>query len=294
MSGVENEQLGLATELGDHDRAARATARFVDPRTIPTRYSLLKTLYQSAAHYLEAAQQAQDDTLASRLGAFSSDRKEAFRVGGAIHAMLTDGKVIVYTGRRDPRVKAWQDFQAAAAADGVAEILIESEMAIVKGVVDAIRARDDAMSLLFDGTIIEQRIDWRWMGKDVRSTPDARCKRYTVDLKSARSAEPRAFERQSRALFYHAQAELYGHAMEETGEGRPPDAFVIAVEKTRPHPVTIFRFSADMLELGAKLNRTWIERLIQCEQANTWPAYTQAGTVIDINIPDPDEGLVWE
>lgn len=283
MSGVMHDTLELAEALDDTANTSRAAA-FVDPRTIPTRYSLLKTMEASPAHYLEATQHEQDDSLASRLGAFASDRKAAFRIGSAIHAMLTDGKVLVYDGRRDPRVKAWQDFQAEAEANGVAEILIASEMVTVRGVVDAIRAREDAMRLLFDGTTIEKRIDWTWMGKAVRSTPDARTKSYTVDLKSARTSDPELFKRQNRQLFYHAQAELYARAMEEAGEGRPADAFVIAVEKTRPHPVTIFRFTDEMLELGAKLNRKWMERLLQCEQANSWPAYTRPGTVIDLDV----------
>lgn len=286
---AHNAELEFASELAVSDVEDRAARAFIDPRTLPTRHSLLKTMSLSPAHYLEACQRDQDDSMKGRLAAFASDRKEAFRVGGAIHAMLTGGRVVVYGGRRDPRTKAWQDFQRAAADDGVAEIVIASEMAIVSGVVAALRAREDAMRLLFDGTIVEQRIDWNWMGKPVRSTPDARCKRYTVDLKSAMSSSPETFKYQSRKLFYHCQAELYARAMEANGEGTPADAFVIAVEKSRPHPVTIFRFTAEMLHVGAKLNRLWIERLLQCEAANHWPCYAPAPAVIDLDVDEPQE-----
>jgi hypothetical protein len=278
--------IDLVNALAANDHDDRKASAFIDPRNIPTRYSLLKKLDLSPAHYLEACQEYEDDSLKGRLASFASDRTEAFRIGGAIHAMLTGGKVVVYGGRRDPRAKAWQEFQVEAADKGVAEILIASEMALVRDVADAIRAREDAMRLLFDGTIVEQRIHWKWMGKEIGSTPDARCKAYTVDLKSARSSHPESFRRQSRSLFYHAQAELYGHAMEEVGEGRPPEAYVIAVEKKRPYPVTIFRFTDEMLELGAKMNRKWMERLLQCEHANHWPGYTPVGAVVDLDVDE--------
>jgi hypothetical protein len=284
--------LELAAELADNE----AERPFVDPRTIPTRFSLLKKMNECGAKYLEACQEDQDedDSLASRLAAFASDRKEAFRIGNAIDVMLTsdtDDKVIVYPGRRDPRVKAWQDFQKNAAVQGVKEILIASEMEIVKGVVAAIRARRDAMDLLFKDTIIQKRIDWRWLDKDVRSTPDARSMRHLVDLKSAVSAEPETFKRQSRRLFYHAQAALYGDAMAAVGEPRPQDSYLVVVEKTRPYPVTIFRFTEAMLEVGQKMNRLWMERLQQCELANRWPVYAPAPAIVDIDL-DEDDG--WE
>lgn len=292
---MDNAQLELVAELADRETDDRARP-FVDPRTIQTRYSLLKTMALSPAHYLEACQTEQDDSMRSRLSIFAKDRKEAFRVGNAIDVMIKAGSdeeaqklVRVYPGRRDPRIQAFQQYRERAAEDGVKEILIASEMAVVRGVVEALRAREDAMRLLFDGTIVEQRIDWAWMGKPVRSTPDARCSRYTVDLKSAMSSEPEAFKRQARRLFYHCQAELYGTAMEAVGEGRPADAFVIAVEKSRPHPVTIFRFTAEMLDVARKTNRLWIERLLACEAANHWPPYAPAPAVIDLDVDEPQE-----
>jgi hypothetical protein len=286
--------LDLAAELADNDIEQHVASAFVDPRTIPTRFSLLKQMALSPAHYLHACQQPQDDSLASRLGAFASDRKEAFRVGNAIDVMLfsdTDEKVIVYPGRRDPRVKAWQEFQREAADKGVVEILSGSEMEIVKNVVAALRARKDAMALLLKDTIVQQRIDWQWMGKPVRSTPDARSRRHLVDLKSAVSAEPEAFKRQSRKFFYHAQAALYGDAMIANGEPEVGERFLVVVEKAKPHPVTVFRIAESMIDIGARLNRLWMEKLQQCELANAWPVYAPEPAIVDIEL---SEDQVWD
>lgn len=279
----------LVAELADNEAEEHTARAFVDPRSIPTRFSLLKTMSLSPAHYLHACQQDQDDSLASRMGAFASDRKEAFRVGNAIDVMLTsdtDDKVIVYPAKRDPRVKAWQDFQRESAAKGVVEILSPKEMSNVRDVVAAIRARKDAMDILFKGTTVQKRIDWEWMDKQVRSTPDARSKRYIVDLKSAMTSEPEAFKRQSRRFFYHAQAALYIDAMVANREPRTEDQYLVVVEKAKPHPVTIFRFSEAMIEMGYKLNRIWMEKLQQCELANYWPVYAPDPAIVDIDIDD--------
>lgn len=288
MGDVEQLSLELVAELADNDGEDRVARAYIDPRTIPTRHSLLKKMALSPAHYLEACQQPQDDSLAARLGAAMkvNDRTEALRLGAAIHAMITEtGKVTLYPGRRAG--KSWKAFEAEAAASGFVEILNEREWNMVEGVVRAIRGHDEAMRLLFDGTLVEKRIDWEFIGKACRATPDARVPRkYIADLKTAVSSEPEKFARQARQLFYHAQADLYAEAMERTGEGRPEDSFIIAVEKTRPYPVTIFRFTTELLDLGARMNRIWIERLKNCEASNVWPEYAPPPAVIDLGLPE--------
>lgn len=272
-------------ELAD----AIAQAAHVDPRAIPTRYSLLKTLALSPAHYYHAAQRPQDDSLASRLGAFATDRKEALRFGTAVHLMLLGERerVARYVGRRAGKV--WESFQVDAAEDGAMVIVNEREHAMASLVVAAITRNGRAMSLLFDDTKVEQRIDWEFVGKACRSTPDARGKRHVVDLKTAVSAKPDMFQRAGERLFYHAQAALYCDAIEAAGAPRPSDAYVIAVEKTPPFPVTILRFTERALDIGARLCRTWIEQLNACEAANQWPEYSEA--VVDFDI---DHGVELE
>lgn len=272
--------LDLNLELAQNDAEDQAARAYVDPRTIPTRFSLLKQMALSPAHYLEACQQPQDDSLAARLGNLAGPgvkRTEALRFGTAVHHFLLLGakaKIARYSGKRDPRVKAWIDFQKDSAAAGIVEILSDREYERAWAVAEAVRRNDFAMRLLFDGTEVEQRIDWSWMGKAVRSTPDARSKKHLVDLKTAVTSQPDAFCKHGARLFYHAQASFYCTALDAIGQPVPDDCFVIAVEKTRPHPVTVMRFDADTLDMGAKVLRLWFERLLQCEHANVWPEYT--------------------
>ncbi|MDQ3295107.1 MAG: PD-(D/E)XK nuclease-like domain-containing protein [Myxococcota bacterium] len=290
MDSAALEMTGdLAAELADNDVTERP---FVDPRTIPCRFSLLKKLALSPAHYQHACQQPQDDSLASRLGAFTTDRKDALRFGSAVHLFLLGEveKVACYRGgKRDRRVKAYQQFELECAEQRCDVIVNEKEHAQATAVANAIRRNAEAMRLLFDGTIVEQRIDWTYVGKACRSTPDARGKTHVADLKTAVSAEPGQFIRQATRLFYHAQAWLYSEAIEADGSPRPSDAYVIAVEKTRPMPVSILRFTDRALEQGAKLCRGWIEQLNVCEMTGEWPEYLQ--DIGDFDIGGDDLGL---
>lgn len=277
----------LTAELED----ALTAAAFVDPRTVPTRFSLLKLMAECPAKYLHACQQPQDDSLASRLGALNpgvKSRSEALRFGTAVHLMLLgdDKKIAVYTaGKRAG--KAWEVFQKDAGERGCAEILNAREHAIARGVVDALRRHPVAQRLLLDGTVIEQKIEWSWMGKACRSTPDARSKTHLVDLKTAQTAHPGMFARQGARFYYHAQAAFYLQALEAAKLPVPSDAYVIAVEKTLPHPVTVMRFDAESLDVGARLLRLWMEQLLQCESANVWPEYVPAPAIADFTLAQP-------
>lgn len=270
---MDAETLDLTEDLADE----LATNDRIDPRSIPTRYSLLKKLALSPAHYLHAAQQPQDDeSLVAKLSGLApvgTKRPEAFRIGSAIHYLLLGdpGKIGVIDARRG--TKTWASSEASLREEGCVELLNPRENALVRSLFGAIQRNEIAMRLLFDGTIIETRIDWTFNGKATRSTPDARRPRgHVVDLKSTVCAEPEAFMRHGGRLFYHAQAALYLDAI-ETLDARPEEAYVIAVEKSPPFPVSVFRFHERTLERGAKLCRAWIERLVACETTNEWPEY---------------------
>lgn len=291
---MEDATLELSGELADELEANA----FVDPRSIPTRYSLLKRMAQSPAHYLHAAQQPQDDSLAAQLAGAApqgTKRSEALRFGTAVHQLLLGNvtKVGRFTGARRAG-KEWTAFQERAAELGQVEILNEKEWARAEAVSGAIRRKKAAMRLLFDGTRVEERIDWEFVGKACRSTPDARARFYTADLKTAQTAQPDLFARHALRLFYHAQASLYADATEadSTGWGRPSDAYVIAVEKTPPYPVSVFRFTERAMLYGTKLCRVWIEMLNACEATNQWPEYISDIGELDVEAEEFE--VEWE
>jgi hypothetical protein len=292
--------MDLSAELASNDLEERVELAYVDPRSIPSRFSLIKQMALSAAHYEYACQLPQDDSMAARLGGLLRgiyDKREALRFGSAVHHMLlgTPENVALFTGAKRAG-KAWAAFQDGAIAEGRTVILNQREHAQAVAVAGAIRRHTRAMDLLFDGAtaVIEQRIDWEFLGRAFRSTPDTRCKakRYIADLKTTVSAQPSQFSRHALRFFYHAQAALYAEAVEQTEGWTPADLFAVAVEKSPPYPVTIFRFTDEAIEVGRKLLRLWMEKLATCEKSGEYPGYSESE--VELDVPRYDEPFAVE
>lgn len=252
--------------------AARGERRpLVDPKTLPVRFSRLKAFSLSAAHYLLWCQDNNEETL-------------ALRMGSGFHAALFNNRELIrYEGRRAG--KDWDRFEQRHQARG-AVILNAKEYAITSGMVDAVKRHDRAMRLLFDGTTVEQRIDWTFSGRACRGTPDAFKPdgEWNVDLKSARCTEPRWFAREALKRHYHAQLSMYDDAIESHIGKRPAETYLIAVENVAPFNVVVLRMPEETREAAAKLCRTWWERLLAAETLNYYGGYVEAD--IDLVLPD--------
>lgn len=262
----------LAAELGFNEAERRA----VDPRTIPVRFSSLKHIARSPLHYWDAVQLDRDDTLAMRLGR-------------GTHAMVLGEPVIRWDGKTR-NGKAWEAFKARHADK---EILNRSEWAKSEGVANAIRRHPIAAPLLLEGTILEQTIEWEWLGRKCTSRPDSRRgSAMVVDLKTTQCAEPEKFKRDATYRGYNAQLAFYGLAVEHATGVRPDDLYVVAIESKRPYAITVLRLDDEARLQGEKLCRLWFERLLTCEQSNHWPAYTDA--IVTFSVPsegNPDNAI---
>lgn len=245
--------------------------KLVDPRTLPVRFSRLKAFSLSAAHYLLWSQDLTEETL-------------ALRMGSAVHAgLFLDKPVVCYDGRRQG--KAWERFERHYLELG-AVILNETEYRLAIGVIDSVRRHPRAMQLLFDGTVIEQRVDWMTGDRACRGTPDARTTLRNADLKSARSTEPRWFAREAIKRHYHAQMSFYSDALEATNGRRPDEEYLIAVENVAPFNVVVLRLPDETREVGAKLCHLWFAQLLAAERAGHYGSYVEAD--IDLEIPHYD------
>jgi len=248
----------------------------IDLRTVPVRFSRLKKMALSPAHYLAAVQAGDDpsDSLAMRIGR-----------GG--HAILFGQPVALWTGKTRNGA-AWEEFKIEHQG---CEILNVKEHDQAASIVTALQKHDLASKLLsMPGSVVERPIDWAFMGRACRSTPDVRHSIYAnhiIDLKTARSTEPDRFVRAATWMHYHAQLAFYCDAVEFTTGERPAQAYIVAVESAPPYAVTVLRLTERALDQGARLCRLWFERLLSCEASNEWPAYAQS--VVDFDVPDQDE-----
>lgn len=249
----------------------------IDPKSVPVRFSNLKRIAQSPAHYLH--------------GLTASYDSKAMRLGRLVHHLaFGTGGWTVYEGSR--RGKAWETFEAARPG---LEIYTADEASIATSMHASLMRDVHSRSLLvLNGSArIERTIEWTALGRACRGTPDKYDLSHVVDLKTTRCANPDWFVREATRMHYEAQLAWYSDAIEAAHGFRPAGAYIIAVESVAPYPVTVLRLTDRALEQGRKLARLWLERLLSCEAANEWPGYVQS--VVDFDVPDPDEdpGLVF-
>lgn len=248
--------------------------RTVDPRTVPVRFSNLKKMSLSPAHYYESCQSHGDETLSMRLGS-------------GTHAMLLGKETAVFTGKTRQGA-AWEDFKLMHAD---ATILNMSEYAKARDIVASIERNRDAMALLDRCTTKEKRLEWDIGGRLCCGTPDGDGRdaidaaSLLIELKSTRCSEPERFSRDAMFRSYAAQLAWYEH-----GLGGPGERYIIAVENVAPYVVTVFSVPDSVIEIGHRQWRLWFELLMSCEHSNAWPGYVE--TVVDLEIGDRDDFAV--
>lgn len=229
----------------------------------PIRFSHLRAFGVSAAHGRMARTRDTSPTSAMALGT-------------ALHKLLlTKEPVVAYPGK----VRAGKEYKAFCEANPGAEILTTTDYKKVKKMVASVRANNLAKPLL-RGTK-EKTLLFEWFGRKCRATPDVLGKGFIMDLKTCQSSHPDKFPWSARRLAYHAQLAFYRIAAREMGRDAS-NCYIVAVESTAPYPVTVFHITESSLLEGEKCLTLWMERLIQCEEANYYPAYTDALVPMDM------------
>lgn len=256
------------------EELATLLAAPIDPATLPVRFSRLKWMALSPAHYFAACQRAG-----------SEEETIAMRLGSGVHAIVLGQPVRRYSGRRAG--DKWEAFKAKHAGE---TILNDREWAEASAIAGSILRHREACAILFDGTEVERTIEWSYLGRACSSRPDARGRYHIADLKTTRTSKPGLFAREAIRMHYHAQLAFYDDANHAERGEHFSNAYVVAVEKTDPFPVTVYRLTERALDLGRRSNRLWMEQLLACEAACTWPAYSES--IVDLDAPDEDAGPI--
>lgn len=269
---VERISADLAAEL----EANTPPRPIIDPRTVPVRFSRLRCMSASALHYWQAVQDDREDTI-------------AMRFGRGVHALVLGLPVIRWPGKKR-HGRVWDAFKAKHADK---EILSTKEWDRAHGIFEAIKRHPLANEALFAKTVLEETIEWEFNGRACTSRPDARCgTERNVDLKTTRCAEPSRFERDAMWRGYHAQFSYYGRAIKERFGSAPRESLCVAVESVKPFAITVLKLTPNAINEGEKCWRLWFERLLACEAANHWPAYTEVVAPLDVASNDEDFKLV--
>lgn len=226
----------------------------------PVRFGRLRLFSKSAAHFAAAPE----------------EESSALDVGAASHSLILGGRsVVAYPGK----VRRGKEFDQFELDNPDAIILTKAEFGKATRIAKAVKDNLEAMAVL-EGDV-EQTLYWEDRGRKCRGTPDVRNeqRRFITELKTGETSDPRFFPFKMRRFSYHAQLAWYSAGAVACGYTDPTDHYVVAVEATYPHVVTVFRVTK-WIEQGHKMVRLWFERLLQCEAAKEWPGYSQS--VVDL------------
>lgn len=255
---------------------------WIDPATLPIRFSRLRAIAWSGLHYAAACQGDGGETLARRLGS------------GA-HAMLLGTPCVRWTeptkdGRkiapRSSKSKAWPAFQRKHAG---AVILTPAEWRAAERMVNAIKSHRLARELI-EGASFEHEINWpHELGANPASERDRdgracsshldiyRPGELIADFKTARDLAPDRFRKIAVWSQYHAQVAFYRQAAHRgRGDRRDLAAWIIGVENTPPHDVICYELEPELLADGAGMCETWVRRVLACEADRAWPGRSAA------------------
>lgn len=260
----------------------RGKLMLVKPEPEPVRFSRLKRMNRSPAHYLDGG----------------VEETGSMRKGTALHAYMLGGadKVVVYTGgNRDDRIEKWREFKAEHAGK---HIVIPSELRAVEGMRRSLERHPRALDLLDDG-VQETRIAWSYKGRACAGTPDV-CKpkgsgtKRLVELKTDQSSAPWEFKWKARKMSYHAQVAWYADGLGLCSQYQPgpvDEVYIVVVESSAPYPVTVIDVAECILEQGRIVWRPWFDELLECERRQKFPAYVDGD--VRWTADENDVGLEW-
>lgn len=220
-----------------------------------------------------------------------STEKAEFDFGHAVHAgVLGVGLQVTLLDYDSYRSKAAREARDAVYAEGGVPML-ERDYTPVPAAVEAVKAHELAGPIFTEGQAeqsiygqdpetglwLRGRIDW--------ITPDG----YLIDLKTARTGEPYAFERAGRGFGYDLQAAFYCHVYHLATGKRPRGFRFVTVETTAPHLVDVHE-PTDWLDIGEAKRKVATSLYLDCLTTGKWP-----GRPPVINrISSPDWALMEE
>lgn len=235
-------------------------------RTFPqplVRFSELKSMARSPAHYRAAVLHGREPS-------------PAMRFGTLCHTLILGGDRFAVFEGKTRQGKAWDAFEAHHAGKLIVK---RSELEDAMSVARRVWAHPIAGPLVKGRTEVE--LTWETLGRKCGGRLDVIGDTFITDLKMSASSEPEWFTRNATRLAYHAQLAWYKEGALANG-CRVDDVFLVAVEPKEPYAITPMRMHLHAIGKGDQLCRLWLERLIGCEAVNEWPEYTQSIATFDV------------
>lgn len=240
--------------------------------------SRLSRLLRSPRHLRAYLDEPQEDT-------------PALLIGRATHAAVLEPDVFasgfVCAPEVDRRTKAGKEEWAAFCdANAGREVLSPADHALCLALRRAVQAHPAASTLLGHAGDIEVSGVWtdHASGCRCKLRADKLCGSVgvVVDLKTTQDAGSESFTRSIFSLGYHRQAAMYIDGLRANGLDVEHFVFV-AVEKTPPYGVAVYRLTDEAIDAGRKQLRSLLATYRWCTERDEWPGYSD--DIQDISLP---------
>jgi exodeoxyribonuclease VIII len=166
-------------------------------------------------------------------------------------------------------------------------ILSPDDAEAVRGMAAAVNAHPAARALLDRVAQVELSAFWTDQASGVfcKGRIDLLTKDNVIgDLKTTEDdASPEGFARSVCKYKYHVQAIHYLRGLLASMATACDDYQIIAVEKSAPYAVAVYRINEEQLMLGKNQIDEMLTRWAECEKSATWPAY--ADGVVELSLP---------
>lgn len=105
-----------------------------------------------------------------------------------------------------------------------------------------------------------------------------------ADLKVTKDGSPDGFPRQVLEYHYDAQAPWYVDLLASVSMGAQLPYFIVSVEATAPHVVTVYRVPEFLLRIGRAKYQGWLDQLLECRRTSKYPGYAEQP--LDLELPE--------
>lgn len=135
---------------------------------------------------------------------------------------------------------------------------------------------DPQTSALITGAQYEKSI--YWIDEETKlickCRPDIMHANFMVDLKTARDASPRTFQREFYDRSYHIQLAMNHMAIKAITGQHITDFIDLVIEKDLPYATAIYPIDEVALEHGINEVHYYLQKIKECFDNNEWPSYS--------------------
>jgi exodeoxyribonuclease VIII len=239
-------------------------------------FSKLKTMERCPYFYKWASETERKDT-------------DALRLGRLIHTLVLEPELVnaqfLCLPEIDRRtVKGREQYNELVSQNPDKVCIKQDEFNQAVSMATEVRSNSFVLDLLRGA---KTEVTSTWTDADTGMDCKARVDAYNtngivVDLKTTIDASPKGFARKLSAYGYDGQAAYYLKGLQENGVKAEHFVF-IAVEKSPPYLVGLYRLSDEVIKLSSARNQSLLRRYAECKRTDNWPGYTVG--IQEIGVP---------